>query len=165
MGNGIAQLAARSGARTLLYDPFAEALEKGIAGRPQGPGQGSRKGQAERGAGGEGRRGLQPVDDMAALGGCELVIEAAPERLELKHEMYGKLSEIVSEECVLATNTSSLLVTAIAAGATHPERVVGMHFFNPAPLMALLEVVAGVESSPRGAGAGAWPPGRRWARR
>ena len=63
--------------------------------------------------------------------------------------MYAKLSEIVSEECVLATNTSSLLVTAIASGASHPERVVGMHFFNPAPLMRLLEVVAGVESSPR----------------
>jgi 3-hydroxybutyryl-CoA dehydrogenase len=84
---------------------------------------------------------------MAALADCELVIEAAPERLELKHEMYGKLSEIVSEQCVLATNTSSLLVTAIATGATHPERVVGMHFFNPAPLMRLLEVVAGVEST------------------
>src|SRR5580700_4447951 len=97
MGAGIAQLAARSGAQTLLYDPFPEA----------------------------------------------------PERLELKHEMYAKLSQVVSERCVLATNTSSLLVTAIATGATHPERVVGMHFFNPAPLMRLLEVVAGVESSPR----------------
>ncbi len=86
---------------------------------------------------------------MAAFADCELVIEAAPERLELKHEMYAKLSEIVSEQCVLATNTSSLLVTAIATGASHPERVVGMHFFNPAPLMRLLEVVAGVESSPQ----------------
>jgi 3-hydroxybutyryl-CoA dehydrogenase len=84
---------------------------------------------------------------MAALADCELVIEAAPERLELKHELYGKLSEIVSESCVLATNTSSLLVTAIAAAAKNPRRVVGMHFFNPAPLMRLLEVIAGVESS------------------
>ena len=87
--------------------------------------------------------------DLGDLGPCELVIEAAPERLELKHELYAKLSEIVSERCVLATNTSSLLVTAIAAGAKHPERVVGMHFFNPAPLMALVEVVAGEQSSPR----------------
>jgi 3-hydroxybutyryl-CoA dehydrogenase len=75
------------------------------------------------------------------------VIEAVPERLDLKHELYRRLSEIVDERCVLATNTSSLLVTAIAAAATHPERVVGMHFFNPAPLMRLLEVVAGERSS------------------
>jgi 3-hydroxybutyryl-CoA dehydrogenase len=77
------------------------------------------------------------------------VIEAAPERMELKRELYERLSEIVSEDCVLATNTSSLLVTAIATAASNPQRVVGMHFFNPAPLMRLLEVVAGVESSPR----------------
>ncbi len=78
---------------------------------------------------------------------CELVIEAAPELPELKRELYGRLSEIVGGECVLATNTSSLPVTGIAAGATHPERVVGMHFFNPAPLMALVEVIAGLRSS------------------
>ena len=77
------------------------------------------------------------------------MIEAAPERLELKRELLERLSEIVSEDCVLASNTSSLLVTAMASAATHPERVVGMHFFNPPPLMALLEVVAGVESSER----------------
>src|SRR6202043_335178 len=81
------------------------------------------------------------------LAACELVIEAAPERLDLKHELYRQLSEIVGEECVLASNTSSLLVTAIAAAASHPERVVGMHFFNPAPVMRLLEVVAGERSS------------------
>ncbi len=76
------------------------------------------------------------------------MIEAAPERLEVKQELFGALSEgVVSEECVLATNTSSLLVTAVASAVTGPERVVGMHFFNPAPLMRLLEVVAGVRSS------------------
>jgi 3-hydroxybutyryl-CoA dehydrogenase len=149
MGAGIAQLSARSGARTLLYDPFAEALARGIASAEDGLRKEMVKGRiSEEDAAGASER-LQPIEDMAAFADCELVIEAAPERLELKHEMYAKLSEIVSEECVLATNTSSLLVTAIATGASHPERVVGMHFFNPAPLMALLEVVAGVESSPR----------------
>jgi 3-hydroxybutyryl-CoA dehydrogenase len=147
MGNGIAQLAARSGARTLLYDPFAEALQKGIENARRGLAKEAEKGKLTDEQARLAATHLQPVDDMAALAGCELVIEAAPERLELKHEMYGKLSEIVSERCVIATNTSSLLVTAIATGATHPERVVGMHFFNPAPLMHLLEVVAGVESS------------------
>jgi 3-hydroxybutyryl-CoA dehydrogenase len=76
------------------------------------------------------------------------VNEAAPERLELKQQLFRTLSEsVVSPECVLATNTSSLLVTAVASGAQRPERVVGMHFFNPAPLMRLLEVVAGIQSS------------------
>jgi 3-hydroxybutyryl-CoA dehydrogenase len=90
---------------------------------------------------------MTPVADMGAFADCELVIEAVPERIDLKHAIYARLSEIVSEECVLATNTSSMLVTAIAAAATRPERVVGMHFFNPAPVMRLLEVVAGVRSA------------------
>jgi 3-hydroxybutyryl-CoA dehydrogenase len=149
MGAGIAQLAARSGARTLLYDPFAEALARGIASAEDGLRKEMVKGRLSEEDAAAASERLQPIEEMAAFADCDLVIEAAPERLELKHEMYAKLSEIVSEECVLATNTSSLLVTAIATGASHPERVVGMHFFNPAPLMRLLEVVAGVESSQR----------------
>jgi 3-hydroxybutyryl-CoA dehydrogenase len=148
MGAGIAQLAARSGARTLLYDPFPEALARGLASAEDGLRKEMVKGRLSEEDAAAAAERLQPVEEMAALADCELVIEAAPERIELKHEMYAKLSEVVSEECVLATNTSSLLVTAIASGASHPERVVGMHFFNPAPLMRLLEVVAGVESSP-----------------
>jgi 3-hydroxybutyryl-CoA dehydrogenase len=148
MGWGIAQLAARSGARTLLYDPVPGALERGLERARAGLAK-----EAERGRlpGGDARvagERLEPVADLDALAPCELVIEAVPERLELKHELFERLSAgIVSERCVLATNTSSLLVTAIAAAASHPERVVGMHFFNPAPLMRLLEVVAGEESS------------------
>ncbi len=94
---------------------------------------------------------LEPAPSLEDLGPCELVIEAAPERLELKRELFAKLAEgIVSRECVLATNTSSLLVTAVSPGVQpSPERVVGMHFFNPAPVMRLLEVVAGAESSPQ----------------
>jgi 3-hydroxybutyryl-CoA dehydrogenase len=148
MGAGIAQLAARSGARTLLCDPFPEALARGTASAEDGLRKEMVKGRiSEEDAAASSER-LEPVGDMTALAPCELVIEAAPERLQLKHEMYAHLSEIVGEQCVLATNTSSLLVTAIATGATHPERVVGMHFFNPAPLMRLLEVIAGVQSSP-----------------
>jgi 3-hydroxybutyryl-CoA dehydrogenase len=149
MGNGIAQLAARSGARTLLYDPFPDALEKGTQSARKGLAKEAEKGKLTEEQAKAAAESLSPVGDMAALTDCELVIEAAPERLELKHEMYAKLSQIVGEQCVLATNTSSLLVTAIARGASHPERVVGMHFFNPAPLMRLLEVVAGVQSSPQ----------------
>jgi len=147
MGAGIAQLACRSGAQTLLYDPIAEALERGAervrAGLQREAARGRLSSQEAQDAAGR----LQTVGELAAFEPCELVIEAAPERLELKHELYGQLSGIVGADCVLATNTSSLAVTAIAAGASNPERVVGMHFFNPAPVMRLLEVVAGERSS------------------
>jgi 3-hydroxybutyryl-CoA dehydrogenase len=150
MGSGIAQLACRSGARTLLHDPIPQALERGLERARDGLQKEAAKGrltQEEAQAAGE---RLQGVDDLAAFAPCDLVIEAAPERIELKHELYARLSgEIVDEKCVLATNTSSLLVTAIAASTTHPERVVGMHFFNPAPIMRLLEVVAGAQSDER----------------
>ncbi|HEV7585455.1 MAG TPA: 3-hydroxyacyl-CoA dehydrogenase NAD-binding domain-containing protein [Solirubrobacteraceae bacterium] len=148
MGAGIAQLAARTGARTLLHDPVAQALEQGIERARDGLAKEASKGRLTDQAARTASERLEPVGEMAALAPCELVIEAAPERLELKHDLYRQLSEIVAEDCVLATNTSSLLVTAIAAAASHPERVVGMHFFNPAPVMRLLEVVAGEQSSP-----------------
>jgi 3-hydroxybutyryl-CoA dehydrogenase len=149
MGAGIAQLACRSGAHTLLHDPVPDALARGAERVHAGLGKEAEKGKLTGEQAREAGEGLQAVDSLAALAPCELVIEAAPERLEVKHELYGRLSAIVSEECVLASNTSSLPITAVAAGATHPERVVGMHFFNPAPLMRLLEVIAGVLSSER----------------
>jgi 3-hydroxybutyryl-CoA dehydrogenase len=149
MGAGIAQLAARSGARTILHDPLAEALARGAQYARDGLGKEAAKGRLSAEEADAATARIEPVDELATFVDCELVIEAAPERLALKHEIYARVSEIVSAECVLATNTSSLLVTAIAAGATHPERVVGMHFFNPAPLMRLLEIVAGEQSSER----------------
>jgi 3-hydroxybutyryl-CoA dehydrogenase len=147
MGAGIAQLACRAGARTLLHDPIPAALERGAEKVRAGLAKEAEKGkltpeQAEAAAG-----QLEIASVLTALAPCELVIEAAPERVELKRELYGQLSEIVDERCVLATNTSSLPVTGIAAGASNPERVVGMHFFNPAPLMELVEVIAGVRSN------------------
>ena len=149
MGAGIAQLACQAaGARTLLHDPVEDALRRGVEGIA---------GQLERGAERErwsreeadaARSRLEPADTLEALAPCELVIEAAPESLAVKHELFERLSAIVREDCVLATNTSSLPVTAIASAATRPQRVVGMHFFNPAPVMRLLEVVAGELSAP-----------------
>jgi 3-hydroxybutyryl-CoA dehydrogenase len=149
MGAGIAQLAARSGARTLLFDPVPEALQRGAELARAGLEKEAARGRITAEQASAAADGLQAVGELATLEPCELVIEAAPERLELKHELFAALCEIVSGECVLASNTSSLLVTAIAAGATHPERVVGMHFFNPAPIMRLLEVVAGEQSNER----------------
>jgi 3-hydroxybutyryl-CoA dehydrogenase len=148
MGAGIAQLAARSGAETLLYDPIPEALEKGRERILDGLRREASKGRLSEQEATAAAERVSTVAELSALAPCELVIEAVPERLELKHELYARLSEIVAADCVLASNTSSLLVTAIAAAATNPERVVGMHFFNPAPVMRLLEVVAGEQSAP-----------------
>ncbi|HEV2997803.1 MAG TPA: 3-hydroxyacyl-CoA dehydrogenase [Solirubrobacteraceae bacterium] len=152
MGSGIAQLAAKAGARTLLHDPIPEALERGAARARGGLEKEAAKGKLSAEEARAAAERLEAVESLDGLAPCELVIEAAPERLELKHELYARLCEIVSAGCVLATNTSSLPVTAIAAGATRPERVVGMHFFNPAPLMRLLEVIAGVHSDERSLG-------------
>jgi 3-hydroxybutyryl-CoA dehydrogenase len=149
MGAGIAQLAARSGARTLLHDPIPEALERGAKRAREGLQKEAAKGKLSEQDAQAATDRLEAVDSMEALAPCDLVIEAAPERLELKNELYGRLCEVVGEECVLATNTSSLPVTAVAAAASHPERVVGMHFFNPAPLMRLVEVIAGMRSDER----------------
>jgi 3-hydroxybutyryl-CoA dehydrogenase len=138
MGTGIAQLAAQSGARTLLLDPDASALARAAAQLDELVARGKLAPDQ--------RARIEPVDGVEALAPCELVIEAAPEDLELKRALLSGIAEHVAEDCVLATNTSSLSVTAIAAGVPHPERVVGMHFFNPAPLMALVEIVAGEQS-------------------
>ncbi len=146
MGSGIAQLACQAGARTLLHDPVPEALERGAAAVRARFEREAERGRMDPGAAEAASARLEAAESLDALAPCGLVIEAAPESLELKHELFGRLSELVAPDAVLATNTSSLLVTAIAAGAGGPERVVGMHFFNPAPVMRLLEVVAGEES-------------------
>jgi 3-hydroxybutyryl-CoA dehydrogenase len=149
MGAGIAQLAARSGARTLLHDPIPDALERGAQRVREGLDKDASRGRLSPEQAAAASAALEAAGLLGALSECELVIEAAPERLELKHELFARLSEVVGAECVLATNTSSLPVTAIAAAASRPERVVGMHFFNPAPVMKLLEVVAGERSGAR----------------
>lgn len=146
MGAGIAQLAAQAGARTLLHDPVPEALARGAESIRARLERGVERGRSSREEADAAGRRLEPIGELDALAGAGLVIEAAPESLAVKHELLGRLCAVVGDECVLATNTSSLLVTAVAAGATRPERVVGMHFFNPAPVMRLIEVVAGEAS-------------------
>jgi 3-hydroxybutyryl-CoA dehydrogenase len=142
MGAGIAQLGAGAGMRTVLHDAIPEALKHGVE-RARG---GLRK-WAERGrAVDEGL--LRPAESLAGLAGCELVIEAAPERLDLKRELFERLSGI-APEAVLASNTSSIPITSIASAATEPENVVGMHFFNPPPLMKLVEVIAADQTGDR----------------
>jgi 3-hydroxybutyryl-CoA dehydrogenase len=142
MGAGIAQLAAAAGARTLLHDPVPGARDRGLAQVADGLERWRAKGRLQREPG-----EVAAVAGIEALSEAGLVIEAAPERLELKRELFAALSA-VAPGAVLASNTSSIPITAIAGAAADPGRVVGMHFFNPAPVMALVEVVAGIDSSP-----------------
>ncbi|HET8978488.1 MAG TPA: 3-hydroxyacyl-CoA dehydrogenase NAD-binding domain-containing protein [Solirubrobacteraceae bacterium] len=147
MGSGIAQLGCVAGLTTRLHDPDPQALDRGLDRISRQLDREVSRGRMEAAAAQAAKANLHRAPALEDFADCDLVIEAAPERLELKRELFARLSDIVSAECVLATNTSSLLVTALATAASHPERVVGMHFFNPPPLMALLEVVAGLESS------------------
>lgn len=147
MGAGIAQVAAQAGLETLLYDVSQEFIDKGL-GRIRGFLQRSR----ERGKLTTEREQqilarLSSSLKLEDFEGCRLIIEAVPEKLELKREVFKKLDAICGPETLLATNTSSFSVTAIAGAAQRPERVLGMHFFNPPPLMALVEVIQGDRTS------------------
>jgi 3-hydroxybutyryl-CoA dehydrogenase len=145
MGAGIAQLGAAAGMRTLLHDPVEEALERGSFAVRRGLAKWVEKGRVGEDAAGR----LEPVAALEELAPCELVIEAAPERPELKRELFARLSRVCGEETVLATNTSSIPVTSLAGAAARPENVVGMHFFNPPPLMRLLELIRADQTGER----------------
>jgi 3-hydroxybutyryl-CoA dehydrogenase len=147
MGAGIAQVACVAGFETHLHDPIPEALQRGLERIREALDRSVERGRLTREAANAALARLHPAPALEELGPCELVIEATPEDLELKRELFGRLAQICGPEAVLATNTSSLPVTALASAAAHPENVVGMHFFNPPPVMELLEVVAGDQSS------------------
>jgi 3-hydroxybutyryl-CoA dehydrogenase len=147
MGAGIAQVAALGGYETRLHDPVPAALEKGVERLRGALAKGTSKGLwAEEDAEAANDR-VGAARNLRDLGECDLVIEAAPEDLSLKRELFALLAETCASDTILASNTSSLPVGAIAAGTPRPERVVGMHFFNPPALMKLVEVVATIESS------------------
>ena len=149
MGAGIAQLACAAGMEARLHDPVAEALEKGVASVRRGLAKFEEKGRLGPGEADTAAARLRTAGDIADLAGCDLVIEAAPERAELKRELFARLSEVCGPETVLATNTSSIPVTSLAGAAARPENVVGMHFFNPPPLMKLLEVIPADQTDER----------------
>jgi 3-hydroxybutyryl-CoA dehydrogenase len=147
MGAGIAQLACLAGCETLLHDPIAEALERGAERLRADLTRGAERGRWSAEEAEMAAARLETAAELNELGGCDLVVEAAPERLELKRELFAGLERICAGDTVLATNTSSLPVGEIAAGAGRPERICGMHFFNPPALMKLVEVVAGKATS------------------
>lgn len=144
MGAGIAQLGCQAGLETRLVDASAEALERARAAVGRGLERAVAKGRADEGA----LERLAVATELGALAGCDVVIEAIPEDLQLKQRVLSEVAGVVGDAAVLATNTSSIPVTHVAAGVPQPQRVVGMHFFNPAPVMRLVEVIAGAETAP-----------------
>ena len=143
MGAGIAQVAAQAGFETLLYDISQEFIDNGL-GRIRSFLRGSReRGKITPEQEKQILDRLHSTTRLEFLNGSSLVIEAVPEKLELKRDIFKQLDVICGPETLLATNTSSFSVTAIAADTQHPERVLGLHFFNPPPLMALVEVIQG----------------------
>lgn len=147
MGRGIAQLAAMGGYETVLYDVAPELAEGGAGALRGALDKGAERGRWSADDAKAAAARIETATELGQLSGSGLIVEAAPEKLELKREIFTALAGAVGPEPVFASNTSSLRVTEIADGVPNPERVVGMHFFNPPPLMKLVEVVAAERSS------------------
>ena len=146
MGAGIAQIAALGGYETLLYEIDEKQLERGLEMIRNGMRRGAERGRWGESDAADALERVRTDTLIELLTDCEVVIEAAPEDLDLKRNLFERLASACGPETVLATNTSSLSVTAIASAVPEPQRIVGMHFFNPPALMQLVEIVAGDES-------------------
>lgn len=146
MGRGIAQIAAQAGSVVKLMDSQAGAAEKAREAICAQWDKLVEKGRMETTAASSHKASLLTAGTLADLADCELIVEAIVERLDVKKALFAELEAIVSAQTVLATNTSSLSVTAIAAALKHPERFAGYHFFNPVPLMKVVEVIAGLKT-------------------
>ncbi len=149
MGHGIAQVSAMAGHRVRLHDPAPGAAGAGLRTIDANLSRGVELGKVEAS---EREAALSRIEVAPSLEeavqGATLVVEAAPERLELKQAIFREVEGLVDPDCLLATNTSSLSIEAIAAGLERPERVLGLHFFNPVHIMALVEVVHGPRTAP-----------------
>lgn len=148
MGIGIAQIAASFGHEVVLCDNNAASMERSIQALAKILNRLVEKGRvtAEQAEGLLGR--IQRTSLINEFNDCDLVIEAIVENLEIKKSVFQKMEDVVSDTCILATNTSSLSVASIAAACAKPERVIGVHFFNPAPLMKLVEIIPAIQTSP-----------------
>jgi 3-hydroxybutyryl-CoA dehydrogenase len=148
MGRGIAQVLAQSGARTLLYDAQPGAAAKARDAIAQALGKLAEKGKLRADAAQAIAGRIEIAPGLEAFAPCHVVVEAIVEELGAKRELFAKLEGIVGADCILATNTSSLSVTAMAAACKRPGRVAGYHFFNPVPVLKIVEVVDGVRTEP-----------------
>lgn len=148
MGHGIAQIAAMAGHRVLVQDPQEGAAQHGLHQIQRNLAKGVERGKVLPQVQNDTLENLAVADSLEqAIGEAEVVIEAAPEDLDLKQALFREISKHAPPQAILGTNTSSLPVSRIAEAATHPDRVIGMHFFNPVHLMPLLEIVRGDQTS------------------
>jgi 3-hydroxybutyryl-CoA dehydrogenase len=147
MGNGIAQVFATCGSRVHLIDVDPAALERGAGAIKKSLAKLVEKGKLAQGAQQAALANLQPSTELASAKPAELVVEAVVEKLEVKTAVFAELDRLTAPGAILATNTSSISITEIAAATRRPDKVVGMHFMNPVPLMQLVEVIRGQETS------------------
>ena len=146
MGAGIVEVFARGGLRVVGIETTEELADRGRAILQGSTDRAVAKGRLDEATQAEILGRVTIATDLSALADADLVVEAVPELMSLKHEVFGKLDDIVAEDAVLASNTSSLSITQIAAGTRHPKRVIGLHFFNPAPVLKLVEVITTLRS-------------------
>lgn len=147
MGQGIAQVAIQGGIKTLLFDAVDGALEQArdkITGRLL---RLVEKGRLDQGSADAAASRLIPVNDLNAFANCDLVIEAIVEDIDAKQALFRAIEAVVRPDCMIASNTSSIPIAAIASACEKRDRIAGLHFFNPVPLMKLVEVIRGVETS------------------
>ena len=147
MGNGIAQVCAVAGYQVLLVDVSDAALERGVATLSKNLERQVSKGTLDADKAAAAKTRIRTSTDYSQLGTAQMVIEAATENLQLKQRILQQVATNVAADCLIATNTSSLSVTQLAASIEHPERFIGVHFFNPVPMMALVEIIRGLQTS------------------
>ncbi|GBD33585.1 MAG: 3-hydroxybutyryl-CoA dehydrogenase [Gemmatimonadales bacterium] len=147
MGSGIAQVFAQRGWRVVLVDAVAEQLERALGSIRRNLDRQVERGKLAAGERDAVLRAIEKGTGLESARDCSLVVEAVVEDPRVKFEVFSRLGELVKDDAILATNTSSISVTEIAAHASRPERVVGMHFMNPVPVMQLVEVVRGLKTS------------------
>ena len=148
MGNGIAQVFAMTGYDVILSDIDQKFLDRGLAAVKKSLGRMVEKAKLAQDAADAAMSRIKPSLDLKDLADCGLVVEAATENQKLKSELFGKLDSLCGPDTILATNTSTISVTAIAGATKRPGKVIGMHFMNPVPVMQLVEVVRGLGTSP-----------------
>jgi len=147
MGNGIAHVFARSGYRVVLCDVEQSFLERGLATITKNLEREVAKNKITAEDKASALKKIEPGTDRAKLADCDFIVEAATEKLEIKMEIFRDLDRLARPEVVLASNTSSISITKLAALTKRPEKVIGMHFFNPVPVMKLVEVIRGLATS------------------
>jgi len=147
MGSGIAQMSALNGYATTVVEINDDVLKKGIANIHDFLEKGKKRGKVTDEQIESVKKNLSTATNLSALKDCDLVIEAVTENADLKKKLFKDLAEITRPDCILATNTSSISITEIATVVKNPERMVGMHFFNPVPIMKLVEVIKGLATT------------------